>query len=123
MCKNRFPITKQKLRSNNKICFDENDCNENLVFLWTYWDMARTNKTSESAHFIWRYIHETSKALYYVFEFKCSEVLRIKKPEIGPCLSYKILRIFLLKQQYPAWTLRPKIPIFTGGIHWILPKN
>ena len=40
--------------------------------------------------------------MYYVFEFKCSKVLRIKKSGLGPCLSYKILRIFLLKQQYHA---------------------
>ena len=43
----------RKLRSNNKICFDENDCNETSVFSWTYWDLARTNKTSEYVHFIW----------------------------------------------------------------------
>ena len=92
----------QKLRSNNKICFDENDCSETLVFSWTYWDLVRTNKTPEFVHFIWRYIHETSKALYYVFEFKCSKVLRIMKSGLGPCLSYKILKIFLLKQQYHA---------------------
>ena len=67
------------------------------LFSWTYWDLDRTNETSESVHFIWRYIHETSKALYYVFEFKCSKVLRIKKPGLGICLSYKILRIFLLR--------------------------
>ena len=96
-CKNQFPITKWKLCSFNKISFDKNDCNENLVFSWTYWDSARTNKTPESVHFIWRYINETSKALYYVFEFKCSKVMRIKKLVFGHCLLYNILRIFLLK--------------------------
>ena len=80
-----------------KICFDKNDCNENLVFSWTYWDLARTNETSQSLHFICRYIHEASKALYYVFEFKCSKVIRIKKLVLGPCLSYKILRIAMLR--------------------------
>ena len=81
-CKNQFPITKRKLCSFNDICFDENDCNENSVFSWTYWDLARTNKTLESVHFIWRYIHETSKALYYVFEFKCSKVLKNQETSI-----------------------------------------
>ena len=38
-----------------------------------------------------------AKLLYYVFEFKCSKVLRIKKPALGPCLSYKILRISMLR--------------------------
>ena len=98
---------KQKLHSFNEVCFDENDCNENSVFPWTYWDLAGTNETPESVHFIWRYIHEISKALYYAFEFKCSKVLRMRKLVFGPCPSCKILRIFLLKQQYHAldpWT-------------------
>ena len=51
-CKNQFPFTKQKLHSFNEIFFDKNDCNENVVFSWTYWDLARTNKTPESVHFI-----------------------------------------------------------------------
>ena len=80
-------------------------------------------------HLIWWYIHETSKALYYVFEFKCSKVLRSKKPGLGPCLSYKILRISMLRSW--LWSALHKdmydslagATIFTGGIHWILPKN
>ena len=43
MCKNQFPITKLKLHWSNKNWFDENDCNKNSVFSWTYWDLARTN--------------------------------------------------------------------------------
>ena len=31
---------------------------------------------------------------YYVFEFKCSKVFRIKKPGLRPCLSYKHIENF-----------------------------
>ena len=62
------------------------------------------------------YFHETIKALYYVFEFKCSKVIRNQKPGLGPCLSYKILRILLLRQQYCTLDLTsgPKVAIFQG---------
>ena len=124
MCKNQFPITKWNLRWSNEICFYENDCNENSVFLWTYCDLDRTNETAESVHFIWWYFHKTIKALYYVFEFKCSKVIRIKKPGLGPCLSYKILRILQLQQQnYASDLTEPKKTIFEGGTHVILPKT
>ena len=119
----------RKLCSKNKICFDENDCNENLVFSWTYWDLDRTNETSESVHFIWWYIHKTSKVLYYVFEFKCFKVLRIKKPGLGPCLSYKTLRISMLRSWQQSalhkdmYDFLTGASIFTGGIHWTLPKK
>ena len=48
-------------------------------------------------------------------EFKRSKVLRIKKPGFGPCLSYKILRIFLLKQQYYALDPRAQNTNFYRG--------
>ena len=65
------------------------------------------------------YFHETIKALNYVFEFKCSKVIKNQKPGLGPCLSYKILRILLLKQQYGALDLTngPKVAFFSGEIH------
>ena len=116
MCKNRFPITNWMQCWSNKNYFDENDCNKNLLFSWTYLDLARTNETLESVHFIWWYFHETIKALCYVFEFKCSKVIRNQKPGLEPCLSYKILRTSLLRQQYHSLDLTsgPKVAIFQG---------
>ena len=69
----------------------------------------------ESESFHMRYIHETSKAFYYVFEYKYSRVIRIKKLVLGPCLSYKILRIFLLKQQYRVLDPRTQNTNFYRG--------
>ena len=40
--------------------------------------------------------------LCYVSEFKCSKDIRNQKPGLGPCLSYKIFRISLLRQQWFA---------------------
>ena len=56
------------------------------------------------------------KALYHVFEYKCSKVIRNQKPGLGLCLSYKILRNLLLRQQYHALDLTsgPKVVIFQG---------
>ena len=63
------------------------------------------------------------QALYYVFEFKCSKVIRIKKPGLRPCLPYKILRILLLKQQYHALNPWAQNIIFYRGNPLDSPKK
>ena len=91
-----FPSQTQKLCSSNKNRFDKNVYNENVEFSWISRLIAKTRDTVKSVHFLWWYPHEAIKALYYVSEFKCLKDIRHQKPVLGPCLSYKILRISLL---------------------------
>ena len=113
-----FPSWTRKLRWSNKNWFDENDCNENSEFSWTT-VMLTEPMRHQNLYISYGDTFMKQSKLCTMYEFKCSKDIRHQKPGLGPCLSYKIMRISMLR--YWLWWYPAKGYLCIYVWHWSFP--